>query len=126
LENVEIVQGDVEQLDFSKSPFDAVVAADVLEHFRDLNVPVVALRRWLKPEGLLFTSLPTENWPYVVLRKVFGIEKPWDHYHTGYEVEAFLTANGFERVRTRCVPLYAPVVPLFLVSAWRLRTDLKS
>jgi len=120
LENVEIVERDVSALDFSNSRFDAAVAADVLEHFQDLRVPVEALRRWLEPHGLLFTSLPTENWVYRCLRQVFGIEKPWDHYHTGYQVEAFLESNGFQRVQTVSVPLYVPLAPLFLVSAWRL------
>jgi len=120
LANVEIVQGDISALDFSQSRFDAAIAADVLEHFQDLRVPVDVLKRWLAPHGLLFTSLPTENWVYQILRKVFGIQKPLDHYHTGYEVEDFLESNGFQRVRTVFVPFYIPVAPLFLVSAWRL------
>jgi 2-polyprenyl-3-methyl-5-hydroxy-6-metoxy-1,4-benzoquinol methylase len=121
LKNVDIIQGDIAELDFCQRPFDGVVAADVLEHFQDLRLPVQTLRNWLQPDGRLFTSLPTENWVYVGLRKVFGVEKPWDHYHTGYEVEAFLAANGFEKVQTIHVPFTLPLAPLFLVSAWKLK-----
>jgi 2-polyprenyl-3-methyl-5-hydroxy-6-metoxy-1,4-benzoquinol methylase len=119
LNNVEIVEDDAGAVDFAARPFDAVVAADVLEHFQDLDLPVTRLHRWLKPGGMLFTSLPTENWVYVMLRKIFGIEKPLDHYHTGPEVEARLGRSGFHRMRSSYVPLGLPVAPLFLITAWR-------
>ena len=119
LDNVEILQSDAAALDFRDTPFDAAVAADVLEHFEDLSVPVSLLRSWMKPGGMLFTSLPTENYVYVFLRKVFNVEKPWDHYHTGYEVEARLMESGFQRFKTSCVPLHFSIAPLFLISAWR-------
>jgi len=119
LSNVTVVENDATIIDFVERPFDVAVAADVLEHFQDLEMPVARLHRWLKPGGVLFTSLPTENWVYVFLRKVFGVEKPLDHYHTGYEVEDRLTHSGFRRIKTTCVPLRVPVAPLFLISAWR-------
>jgi hypothetical protein len=77
------------------------------------------LRDWVKPGGLLFTSLPTETYLYVLLRRVFGVEKPLDHYHTGYEVEAQVQRHGFQKIETSCVPLHFPIAPLFLISAWR-------
>lgn len=119
LSNVEIFGADAASLDFSERPFDAAIAADVLEHFRDVETPIRLLHRWIRPGGMLFTSLPTENYVYVLLRKIFSVEKPWDHYHTGYQVEQRLESNGFERVRTTCVPLHFGIFPLFLVTAWR-------
>lgn len=119
LKNVEILQADARTLKFDDRPFDAAIAADVLEHFQDFTVPLGLLHSWLGPGGLLFTSLPTENWVYIFLRKVFGVEKPWDHYHTAYEVEAGIERGGFQRIRTVCVPLHFPLAPLFLITAWR-------
>ena len=119
LSNVEIFQADAASLDFSAAPFDAAVAADVLEHFQDLSLPLNLLRRWIRPGGMLFTSLPTENGFYVFLRKVFKVEKPWDHFHTGEEVEAHLRRSGFKRITTSCVPLHVRIAPLFLITAWR-------
>ena len=119
LDNVEIVQADAGSLDFRAAAFDAAVAADVLEHFQDVSVPIRLLGDWTRRGGMLFTSLPTENHVYVFLRKVFGVEKPWDHYHTGYEVEAQLERCGFTRIKTTCVPLHFPVAALFLITAWR-------
>src|SRR5256884_2428676 len=119
LDNVKIFQADAASLDFRITPFDAAVAADVLEHFKDLSAPVNLLRDWTRPGGMLFTSLPTENWVYVFLRKVFHVEKPWDHYHTGYEVEMHLLGSGFQRIKTSYIPLHLPFTPLYLITGWR-------
>jgi predicted TPR repeat methyltransferase len=119
LRNVRVVQADITRVELEEAPFDAIVAADVLEHFRELSPAVTALRRWLAPDGTLFTSLPSENWVYVLLRVFFGIEKPPDHYHTGFALEAYLESNGFRRVQRWFVPLRVRLVPLYLVSAWR-------
>jgi predicted TPR repeat methyltransferase len=120
LTNVEIVEGDIACAKLGDSHFDAVVAADVLEHFKDLSVPVTALRKCLSSRsGMLFTSLPTETGFYRALRKVFGIKKPWDHYHTAYEVEGYLRSNGFRLITTWCIPFRVPILDLFRVSAWR-------
>lgn len=121
LDNLRLVQGDIGTTELPEAPFDAIVAADVLEHFADLSVPVAALARWIAHDGVLYTSLPTETGLYVALRRVFGITKPEDHYHTGAEVESFLERSGFSRIARLYVPLYWGVLPLFLVSAWRLR-----
>ena len=123
LPNVALHERDIGAADLAEAPFDAIVAADVLEHFLDPAPAVAAIGRWLAPDGVLFTSLPTENWVYVMLRKVFGITKPPDHYHTGYEVEAYLAAHGFRRVRRLFVPLVLQLAPLFIVSAWRRDRD---
>lgn len=116
LPNVTLVEADVTTAELEAAPFDAIVAADVLEHFRELDPPVASLRRWLGPGGRLFTSLPTESFVYTGLRRVYGIEKPADHYHTAYEVEAHLAGNGFRRIVRRHVP--TRLAPLFLVSVW--------
>ncbi len=121
LDNLRLVQGDVGAVELSEAPFDAIVAADVLEHFPDLAVPVAALKRWIGAAGVLYTSLPTENGLYVALRRLFGITKPADHYHTGAEVESFLERSGFVRIARLHVPLYWGVLPLFFVSGWELR-----
>lgn len=119
LGNVELVAGDVATARLDAAPFGAIVAADVLEHFQDLAVPVARLREWLADDGLLYTSLPTESGFYRALRTILGVEPPPDHHHTGYQVERYLARTGFRRVLRRYVPLGIPIAPLFLVSVWR-------
>jgi len=119
LPNVELIRGDVSLVEMNAAPFDVIVAADVLEHFKDLSIAVDAIIPWLADEGVFYTSLPTENWIYIFLRKVFHVEKPWDHYHTAAEVESYLQARGLEKIKGFYVPLYIPLFPLFRISAWK-------
>jgi 2-polyprenyl-3-methyl-5-hydroxy-6-metoxy-1,4-benzoquinol methylase len=118
LDNVSIVTADIEAFDFEDG-FDAVVAADVLEHFADLSVPLTRIHRWLDDDGHLYTSLPTENLAYRLLRILFRKTKPVDHYHSAREVEQALGGAGFRKVFGLCHPLLVPLFPLFRITVWR-------
>ncbi len=119
LSNVSLVNADIyTTTEFGPEVFDVVMAPDVLEHFKDLAAPVSRIHAWLKADGFLFTSLPTENAFTRATRVAGKYEKPWDHYHTGYQVEDFLAGNGFRRVRRS---LLFPFFPLYLTSVWRKR-----
>lgn len=119
INNVTLIQADISKVNLQASPFDVIVAADVLEHFKDLSLPVEALKKWLSPKSILYVSLPSENFLYVFLRKVFNIQKPWDHYHTGKEVEKYLKNSGFKKIKSLFVPFYLPIFPLFYISSWK-------
>jgi predicted TPR repeat methyltransferase len=118
LQNVRLINADIYNLnDAQIEKADAIVAADVLEHFKDLEVPALRIHEWLKDDGYLFTSGPSENVLTRWGRKLGGIEKPWDHYHTGYEVEEFLERHGF----TRASPSYHVygIMPMYILSVWK-------
>ena len=117
LKNVKLLSGDLNNQSLLEKPVDVIVAADVLEHFKDLSRPVRSITRFLKDGGFLYTSLPTENFIYVLLRKIFGIQKPVDHYHSADEVEKYLSSNGFKQVNRKYIPLR--FFPLFRVSQWK-------
>lgn len=119
LDHLVLEEADATRTDLGAGRFDVAVAADVLEHFEDLDSAIDPLLRWLGPNGLLFTSLPTETFVYEALRFVFRTEKPADHYHKGAEVERRLSERGFARVKRWCAPLMVPITPLFYVSAWQ-------
>jgi len=119
LDALTLVEADATQTDLGEGRFDVAVAADVLEHFADLDAAVDPISRWLKPGGWLFTSLPTETFVYEALRFVFRTEKPADHYHKAADVERYLEQRGFERAKRLCAPLLIPITPLFYVSAWQ-------
>lgn len=118
LDNVSLHRGDMNEARLESAPFHAIVAADVLEHFEDLEPPVRRLREWLAADGVLFTSLPSETGFYDWLRRLYGLTKPADHFHTGWEVEAYLEGHGFKRRSRWLVPFGLPFVALYLVSAW--------
>ena len=121
LGNVTLAEGDLLALPFASGAFDAIVAADVLEHFPDTAPIVERLIEWLAPDGVLVTSLPTESWVYVLLRRFFGFARPEDHYFSGRQVEEVIGAAGFTPLARRFVPLGIPATSLFLVTAWRKR-----
>jgi len=118
LENVRLLNADIYNLnDAEIEKADAIVAADVLEHFKELDVPIRRLYEWLKDDGYLFTSGPSENiltrWGRILGR----IQKPWDHYHTGYEVEQFLEQHGFQRTSSS-YHVYR-IMPMYILSVWK-------
>lgn len=119
LDNVRITRADIREADFGRGRFNAIVAADVLEHFHDLDFPVAHIRHWLDSRGVLYTSLPSENLAYRLLRVVFGKKKPDDHYHAAWQVERFLERSGFRKVCGLYHPLFLPLFPLFRISAWQ-------
>lgn len=117
LANVRLIDADIYSLENPDiAPADIIVAADVLEHFKDLSVPARRLRDWLKDDGYLFTSGPSENFMTVWGRILGGMKKPLDHYHTGYEVEDFLENHGFRKIRSRHV---YRVLPMYILSVWK-------
>jgi 2-polyprenyl-3-methyl-5-hydroxy-6-metoxy-1,4-benzoquinol methylase len=121
LENVRLIDVDIYRAEGAEiQKADAIVAADVLEHFKELETPVKRLHDWLKDDGLLFTSGPSENLFTILGRKLGGIEKPWDHYHTGYEVEEFLESHGFRRIAPAKHVYRA--MPMYILSVWRKAT----
>ena len=122
LKNVNIIKGDVSNIEFKPKSFDVIIAADVLEHFSDLEVPVDILKKILSKDGFLYTSFPTENYFYGLLRKLCRVVKPKDHYHKGYFIEEYLQKAGFVRTNKRYIPfLYIPFFTLFIIGEWRLK-----
>lgn len=121
LGNLELQSQDATQCDLGAGRYEVIVAADVLEHFREVDSALEPIYRWLAPDGLLVTSLPTETLTYEMLRLIFRTKKPLDHYHKAYEVEKRMEQRGFERLQRRYVPLELPLFPLYYISAWRKR-----
>jgi len=115
LKNIKLMNMNIYTADLDEQ-FDAIVAADVLEHFDNLDKPISQLNRWLKTDGLLFTSLPTENIFTRSTRIVGGYKHPSDHYHSGEEVENVLRKQGFYKIDSRQVLFF---FPLYLIGVWK-------
>lgn len=115
-DNIKLINGDVHTTDFGDLKFDAICALDVLEHFKDPYGPILKAKEWLKEDGYFFTSLPTEGFFTIMSRKLSGTKKPFDHYHTGAEVEKMMEKAGFKRVG-RIV--FSWLFPMYFISAWK-------
>lgn len=84
--NVEVFEMDGGKTGFGDKTFDAVFAADVLEHFRDLEKPIREIHRILKPGGKLLINSPIESGFFSLIRSLAGFNKPADHYHSAEEI----------------------------------------
>lgn len=113
LNNVIIHKEDIQKWK-PKQPFNAVVATDVLEHFQNLDVPINQIKNFLDPNGILCISVPTENWIYLLGRKLINKKKPADHYHNSQTILQKLEKEGFHPIWKNQAPQYAGIqIPLF-------------
>ena len=84
---------------------DVLIAADVLEHIRDLPVYLAEFAVKLKPGGRLIISGPTENLLYRIGRVIAGCGGKGDEHHPNIDrLIAAITEQGFVPLRTRRVP----------------------
>lgn len=115
LDNITIVNEDINHFS-TDDTFDLIIATDVLEHFEDLNIPLAFFKKFLKDDGLLLVTLPTENRLYEFGRVLINKTKPKDHYHMSKDVLTFLTSNHFTIIDKKFVPRYVVPIPLFEVA----------
>lgn len=121
---VRILQADLTAPEsLAARSFDRVFCLDVIEHIRDLAVPLRALRDSLDDDGILVISAPTENLFHkccrFLIKGTFSeLEGPCSspHYHRADTLATDITASGFELIEAVCLPLPAPLSLLKLFS----------
>ena len=113
-------QGRLERLPFAGGRFDAVVAADVLEHLPDLPAAVAELTRVLAPGGgFVFDTVNRTFWSWFTA--VFGLEQvlrmvprgthDWRLFIRPAELDRLLRGAGLEPVAlTGLAPRIGPGV----------------
>jgi 2-polyprenyl-6-hydroxyphenyl methylase/3-demethylubiquinone-9 3-methyltransferase len=111
-------QGRLERLPFAGGAFDAVVAADVLEHVPDLPAAVAELARVLAPGGsFVFDTVNRTFWSWFT--GVFGLEQvvrmvprgthDWRLFIRPAELDRLLRGAGLEPVEvTGLAPQIGP------------------
>ena len=118
LNNCRIIKGNIFEMQFDN--VDCIIAADVIEHFDNTQLILKQLKSFMNKDTFLISSLPTENWFYVLLRKIMRQEKPIDHYFGSYEIERVFNEEGYlSTLQTSSIPLMKPF-DLFSIVEWKL------
>jgi 2-polyprenyl-3-methyl-5-hydroxy-6-metoxy-1,4-benzoquinol methylase len=114
----------VETIPFPDGHFDAIVFGDVLEHLRDPQRLLRALRRYLADDGVVICSIPNvKHWSVVFPLLVKDrweyadsglLDRTHVHFFTLHEIDAMLRAAGFapREVDVEEIPLPAQLAPL--------------
>lgn len=79
-----LVQADVEQLPLVDQCFDAAVCSEVAEHVPDDNAVVREIARVLRPNGLLFFTVPNLQSAYYVMNRLKGRGVAGDFFDHGH------------------------------------------
>ncbi|MGL4594575.1 MAG: class I SAM-dependent methyltransferase [Thermoguttaceae bacterium] len=107
---------DAKKFDWSGN-YDAVIAADVLEHVDDLELFLDKIKSVVNPQtGQLILSGPTENWFYSLCRKIAGFKGDY-HERSIFDIEEVLRQSGWKMTEIRSIPWFLPV-KMFRVSIW--------
>lgn len=93
---------DLKQI--SKKKYDVIVALDVLEHIKNIDLITNKLLEMLNKKGLIFITGPSENFIYKIGRKIFRFTKPPDHFYSITEIENKLK-NKAILVEKRFIPI---------------------
>ena len=119
LNNLNIIKADICTYKTNSKQYDLIIAADVLEHFKNLMLPIEFIHSNLKSGGLLMVSLPTENFIYNIGRFLLRKQKPDDQYHTSREVMQCLACNQFQQLSKTFIPKYGIPIPLLEIAVFK-------
>lgn len=111
----QVVVADLEDSAWSDSltgSFDAILAADVLEHLRDPGMTLRQLNGWLVDGGELIVSIPNVGHAGVIAQLLVGsfdyretgiLDRTHLRFFTWMTFEKLLNEQGFEAVERECV-----------------------
>jgi 2-polyprenyl-3-methyl-5-hydroxy-6-metoxy-1,4-benzoquinol methylase len=108
LSGVELCSPAQAETKLAPASADVIIAAEVLEHVDDLPPTLRLFKQWLKPNGRLLVSLPTENALYRLGRRLAGFS---GHYHhsNAASIDEDMRAFGFRRESRIQIPAPGPL-----------------
>jgi 2-polyprenyl-3-methyl-5-hydroxy-6-metoxy-1,4-benzoquinol methylase len=110
---------DLEKKDISQvlgkkhKNFDAIVAADILEHLKKPEKILEEIKKVLRPRGYLIVSLPNANYlPVLIIRLIFPnfrmskgpLDRTHKHFYNLRSAKKILQNNNFNVVKTQTTP----------------------
>lgn len=138
LKNINFEKGDLEQkIRFNNNSFDKVIFLDVLEHLNRRDQILKEIYRVLKPDGLLFLSVPNSGTFWKRTQRSVDVNSFSDPDHkiefTESQIKSLLAKHGFKIKKISYGPYDTPLRGLFdiiggfsivlykKISTWRYR-----
>jgi 2-polyprenyl-3-methyl-5-hydroxy-6-metoxy-1,4-benzoquinol methylase len=112
--SVELMTPDEARGAIEVDSIDIIVAAEVLEHVEPIEDTLDMFKSWLKQDGTLLVSLPTENRLYQLGRRLAGFH---GHYHhdNAESIDKAIRDAGFTRRARSHIPLPGPFAIYWVV-----------
>jgi SAM-dependent methyltransferase len=114
-QGLDVVDRPLAEAELPDAAFDLVTANHALEHIPRVRPVLAEMRRVLKPDGLLFVSVPNlEAWQHRTRLDRFGLAFNDDHYlfFTPSTLGRLLEASGFDVLElktSRFLDFHAPL-----------------
>lgn len=104
----------IRSIDNIDEKLDLIISADVLEHIKSLNELLYSWKKYLKTNGRLIISGPTENIFYKLGRIIAGFSDKGDyHIHNIEHIKKEIERCGFILNREKSLPF--PFLKLFKI-----------
>lgn len=112
--DVELMTADEARNALAPNTIDIIVAAEVLEHVEPLDDALDMFKTWLKKDGTLLVSLPTENRLYRLGRRLARFH---GHYHhdNAESIDRGIRDAGFRKKSRSHIPLPGPLAIYWVV-----------
>lgn len=114
INNIKFIQNNLEnKLPFNNNYFDKILCLDVLEHLYNREMCLLEIKRVLKPNGIVFISVPNKNTSWKKLQRKMGLNYFSDPDHkieySLQEIQQQLTNMGFKIVKLEGIVLDTPM-----------------
>lgn len=100
------------QLPFKKYYFDKILCLDVLEHLNNRDLFLLEIKRVLKPNGIVFISVPNKNTSWKKLQRKYGLNSFSDPDHkieySAAEIARELNSAGFRIISIKPIVFDTP------------------
>ncbi len=87
-------KADILKLPFKPERFDFITSLGVIEHFKQPRLPLLEMKRMLKPGGILFLNTPNKG-IWSLRTKYFPIDE-YEDYYRPHELKEMLEQCDFE------------------------------
>lgn len=114
IKNIKIIKHNAEEkFPFNKNQFDKILFLDILEHLNKRDFVLSEVRRVLKPDGLLFLSIPNVDTSWKGLQKKAGLNPYSDSDHkieyTKDSIRGELESNVFKIIKMGTIVYDTPL-----------------